>query len=105
MQEVTKRGARNRLRTIQGHLRGVERMIEEDAYCIDVIKQLQAVQRAIEKVEQTVLANHLRTCVSDAIRSADESRREHVITEVLDVLEAAGRASRVVERQPDAEQV
>lgn len=73
----------NRLRSIEGHVRAVQRMVEEDAYCIDILKQTQAVQGAIDKVNLMILENHLRTCVTTAIRSEDPSERQRVINELL----------------------
>ncbi len=83
-----------RLRSAEGHLRGIIRMVEDDAYCIDVIKQTRAVQSAIEKTNALLLERHLNHCVSTAIRSDSPQERERVIAELLDVFEngrAAGR--------------
>src|SRR5678816_513755 len=57
-----------RLKTIEGHLRGVIRMVEEDTYCIDVIRQIQAVDAALNKVSTKILENHLNSCVINAIK-------------------------------------
>ncbi|MGB5932367.1 MAG: metal-sensitive transcriptional regulator [Anaerolineae bacterium] len=81
----------NRLKSIEGHVRGVQRMIEEDKYCIDILKQTLAVQRAIDKVNALILENHLETCVTTAIRGDDPSERERVITELLDVFETSSK--------------
>ena len=89
MDEAKKKQVRNRLRSIEGHVRGIERMVEEDAYCIDVIKQSLAVQRALEKVNGIILENHLQTCVTTAIRGEEAEERERVIGELLDVFETA----------------
>ncbi len=72
-----------RLRSIEGHLRAVQRMVEEDAYCIDILQQTQAIQGAIDRVNLLILENHLKTCVTTAIRSQDPAERERVITELL----------------------
>jgi DNA-binding FrmR family transcriptional regulator len=64
-------------------------MVEEDAYCIDVIKQAIAVQRALERVNGIILENHLHTCVSTAIRGEEAQERERVIGELLEVFETA----------------
>jgi len=66
-------------------------MVEEDAYCIDVIKQAIAVQRALERVNGIMLENHLQTCVSTAIRGEDAQERERVIGELLEVFETASK--------------
>ena len=81
----------NRLKSIEGHVRGVQRMIEEDKYCIDILKQTLAVQRALDKVNALILENHLETCVTTAIQGDDPSERERVITELLDVFETSSK--------------
>lgn len=80
-----------RLRSIEGHVRGVVRMVEEGAYCIDIIKQTLAIQRALDKVNARLLEDHLETCASTAIRSASQAERERTIRELLDVFEMSGR--------------
>ena len=76
-----------RLRSAEGHLRGIIRMVEQDAYCVDVIKQTKAVQSAIDKANALLLARHMNHCVSAAIRSESARERERVISELLDVFE------------------
>ncbi len=78
----------NRLKTVEGHIRGVQRMIETDAYCIDIIAQTQAIQRALEKFNHVILAEHLNGCVTTAIRADDSAERERVMTELLQVFGA-----------------
>lgn len=77
----------NRLKTIEGHVRGVQRMVDDDAYCIDILKQTQAIQRALDKFNSIILANHLNGCVTTAIRSEQPAERERVVTELLQVFE------------------
>ena len=79
----------SRLINIEGHVRGIERMVEEDAYCIDVIRQIQAVQSALNKISTMVLENHLNSCVITAIRGDDPNERERVLTEVAEIFDAA----------------
>lgn len=74
-----------RLQCAEGHVRGVQRMVEEDKYCIDVIKQVDAVQAALRKVNELILERHLHMCVTTAIRGDDAERREAVITEIMGV--------------------
>ena len=81
----------NRLKSIEGHVRGIEHMVEENAYCIDVANQIMAVQRALQKVNSLVLDRHLHTCVTTAIRGDDPEARERVIGEIMDVFEATGK--------------
>jgi len=76
-----------RLRSIAGHVNGIERMIAEDAYCIDVIKQVQAVQAALNKVNDMMLEHHLNTCVIEAVRGEDRKARERVLQEIASVFE------------------
>ena len=78
-----------RLRSISGHVNGIERMVSEDAYCIDVIKQVQAVQAALSKVNDLILANHLNTCVIEAVRGDNKKERERVLEEIVGVFEMA----------------
>jgi DNA-binding FrmR family transcriptional regulator len=80
-----------RLRSVEGHVRGVERMVQEDAYCMDVLTQVLAVQRALKKVSALVLDRHLHTCATSAIRGEDVRERERVIGEILQVFEATGK--------------
>jgi DNA-binding FrmR family transcriptional regulator len=80
-----------RLQSIDGHVRGIQRMVEEDQYCIDVIKQIDAVQAALRKVQEIILDNHLHTCVTTAIRGDDPERREAVIDEILGVFAVSER--------------
>ena len=67
-------------------------MVEEGAYCIDVVNQILAVQRALKKVSGLVLDQHLHSCVTDAMRGPDTEVREQVLGELLDVFEATGKA-------------
>jgi CsoR family transcriptional regulator, copper-sensing transcriptional repressor len=76
-----------RLKTIEGHLRGVIRMVEEDTYCIDVIRQIQAVEAALNKVSSKILEEHLNSCVITAIQGNDKKERERVLKEITEVFE------------------
>jgi DNA-binding FrmR family transcriptional regulator len=91
MAEEHKQGLINRLKSIEGHVRGIQRMVDEDVYCIDVINQNLAVQRALEKVNSLILELHLQTCVTTAIRGDNPAERERVIDEILSVFEATGK--------------
>jgi DNA-binding FrmR family transcriptional regulator len=81
--------ALQRLKTVEGHIRGVTRMVEEDAYCIDILRQIQAVQAALNRVSAGILENHLNSCVTTAIRGEDPAERERVLKEIIDVFETA----------------
>jgi CsoR family transcriptional regulator, copper-sensing transcriptional repressor len=78
-----------RLRSISGHVNGIERMVTEEAYCIDVIKQVQAVQAALNKVNDLILQHHLNTCVIEAVRGDNKKERERVLDEIVGVFEMA----------------
>lgn len=87
--EETKSEALKRMRSIAGHVNGIERMLEEDAYCIDVIRQIQAVQAALNKVSTLVLDGHLHSCLTTAVQGDDPKERERVLGEIADVFEMA----------------
>ena len=74
-----------RLKTIEGHIRGIQKMVESDAYCIDVIAQVQAVQSALEKFSAGVLENHLNSCVTTALQGDDVAERKRVLSELMTV--------------------
>ena len=80
-----------RLKTIEGHLRGIIRMVEEDAYCIDVIRQIQAVDAALNKVSTQILENHLNSCVITAIKGNNAKEREKVLKEITEVFEMSAK--------------
>jgi CsoR family transcriptional regulator, copper-sensing transcriptional repressor len=80
-----------RLKTIEGHLRGVIRMVEEDAYCIDVIRQIQAVEAALNKVSSRILEDHLNSCVITAIQGENSGERERVLKEITEVFDMANK--------------
>jgi DNA-binding FrmR family transcriptional regulator len=78
-----------RLKTVEGHIRGIERMVEQEAYCIDILRQIQAVQAALNKVSTTILEEHLHSCLITAVRGDDPDERERVLREIADVFETA----------------
>ncbi len=80
-----------RLKSVEGHVRGVQRMVEEGEYCIDIVNQITAIQRALKKVSGMLLDHHLHACVTDAMRGPDAAARERVLGELLEVFEATGR--------------
>jgi DNA-binding FrmR family transcriptional regulator len=81
--------ALSRLNNIEGHIRGIQRMIENDKYCIDVIQQIHAVQAALNKVSTIILEGHLNSCLISAIRGEDQEDRERVLQEISDIFDAA----------------
>ena len=78
----SKAEALKRLSYIEGHLSGIRKMVEEDKYCVDVLKQTYAVRRAIEKMESILLEGHLQSCVIDGIKTGRESQ---VVAELKDL--------------------
>jgi DNA-binding FrmR family transcriptional regulator len=80
-----------RLKIIEGHLRGVVRMVEQDAYCIDIIRQIQAVEAALNKVSGQILEGHLNSCVITAVQGEDQAERQRVLKEILEVFETAAK--------------
>ena len=88
MKEGQKQEQLKRMNYLIGHLQGVKKMIEEDRYCIDVIKQSMAVCEAIKKVNQTILANHLQTCVMSAIKGSNGNERRKKLKELLEIYKA-----------------
>lgn len=81
-----------RLKTIEGHIRGIQRMLEEDQYCIDIIRQIQAVQAALNKVSANILDGHLNTCLLNAVQGDDPAERQRVLNEITEVFDAANRS-------------
>jgi DNA-binding FrmR family transcriptional regulator len=77
----------NRLKNIEGHVHGIEQMVENDTYCIDVIKQIHAVQAALDKVSGIILEGHLHSCLITAVRGENPDERERVLAEIADVFE------------------
>lgn len=92
MDDATRKQALRRLQIIEGHVRAVQRMVESDAYCIDVIRQIAAVQSALGKVSQLVLEAHLNQCVTEAVRGNDAKRREKVLTEIAELFAHSGHS-------------
>jgi DNA-binding FrmR family transcriptional regulator len=91
MQEPTKTACRKRLSRIEGQVRGIARMVDEDRYCIDVVTQLSAVRAALRRVEEEVLRDHVSHCVEEAIISGDQDVQRGKITELIDVLNRSQR--------------
>ena len=88
MEDTTRESVLKRLNYIEGHLAGIRRMIQDDKYCPEVLKQTYAVRRAIEKMEAMMLDGHLHHCVVEGIR---DGREDAVISELLELYEIANR--------------
>ena len=91
MDEKIKKSQLARLGRIEGQVRGVARMIEEERYCIDVLTQIRAVRAALDKVEQEILHEHLNHCVAHAFHAGSRSDRQVKIDELLEVLDSRRR--------------
>jgi DNA-binding FrmR family transcriptional regulator len=87
MDERIKKSQLARLGRIEGQVRGIARMVEEDRYCIDVINQVRAVRAALDKVEQEILYAHLQHCVAHAFHAWSERDRQTKIDELIEVLD------------------
>ncbi|KKP47483.1 MAG: hypothetical protein UR39_C0004G0047 [Candidatus Woesebacteria bacterium GW2011_GWA1_33_30] len=81
--QVVKQQIIHRLKISKGHLEKVIQMVEKNAYCIDIVHQLLAIQSALKNVDELILENHLKTCVSDSIK---QGKSEEAIKEVMEVL-------------------
>jgi DNA-binding FrmR family transcriptional regulator len=84
MNEVRKKSV-TALKRIEGQVRGVAKMIEDDRYCIDIVTQITAVRAALSKVETDLLREHMGHCVSTAMKSRDPAEQERVINELMAV--------------------
>jgi CsoR family transcriptional regulator, copper-sensing transcriptional repressor len=87
MQEERRKEVLKRLSYIEGHVAGIRKMVEEDKYCVDILRQTYAVRKALEKLEKIVLEGHLQTCVPEGIRG---NREEAVIQELVQLYDIAG---------------
>ncbi|PSQ84808.1 MAG: metal-sensitive transcriptional regulator [Bacteroidetes bacterium QS_3_64_15] len=77
----------SRLSRIEGQIQGLKRMVEEDRYCGDILDQIHSVQQALKSVGRAITRNHLETCVTEAIRSGDESAAQESYDEIIGLLE------------------
>jgi DNA-binding FrmR family transcriptional regulator len=91
MDEKTRQAVTQRLASAAGHIKGIERMTQEDAYCIDMIRQIQAVQAALNKVTAMMLDTHLQTCMMTAVRGPDMAERERMLAEVTAVFQVSNK--------------
>jgi len=81
-----KASVQNRLRRIEGQVRGIEKMVEDERYCADVLTQVSSVQEALRAVSRALLQNHLRHCATAAIRANDPARAEAMYTELMNLM-------------------
>lgn len=85
MDSQTKTKALGRLRRIEGQVQGIQRMVEEDKSCVDVLLQVTAVLGALEQVQKLLLGQHLESCIAEAVRSGTSRDRQRKMDELLDV--------------------
>ncbi len=91
MQDPIKTSVRKRLGRIEGQVRGLSRMVDEDRYCIDIVTQIAAVRAALRRVEEEILKDHVAHCVEHAIHSGDKTDQRTKIAELMDVIARAQR--------------
>ena len=91
MQKEAKAAVQKRFNRIEGQVRGLSRMIEEDRYCIDIVTQISAVRAALRRAEEEILRDHVGHCVEHAIASGDKKDQRRKISEIIEVL---GRSAR-----------
>ena len=91
MMKANKVARLKRLSRIEGQVRGLSRMVEEDRYCIDIVTQIAAVRAALSRVEQDVLRDHIGHCVAHAMASGDADDQKQKIEELMDVLARSAR--------------
>jgi DNA-binding FrmR family transcriptional regulator len=91
MQANAKISVLKRLRRIEGQVRGLARMVEDDRYCIDIVTQLSAVRAALRRAEEEILEDHVGHCVEHAITSGTKAEQRRKVSELIDVLSRANR--------------
>ncbi len=91
MAEAQDRKIVNRLRRVEGQVRGVAQMVEDDRYCIDILNQIQAVKAALGRAESEILKRHAQCCVTEAIISGDADEQKTKFNELIDLFEKAKR--------------
>lgn len=89
----------SRLRTIEGHVRGIIRMVEADAYCPEILAQAMAVQRAIDRFSFELLEHHLETCFVSVVRGDSQQDRERALREILNIFQASAKLKRAGQSQ------
>jgi DNA-binding FrmR family transcriptional regulator len=91
MQRHAKASVRKRLQRIEGQVRGLARMVEDDRYCIDIVTQISAVQAALRGAEDEILRDHVAHCVEDAIAGGNKAEQRRKVAELMAVLGRSGR--------------
>ena len=91
MQDAVKSSVKKRLSRVEGQVRGLARMVDDDRYCIDIVTQIAAVRAALRRIEEAVLSDHVAHCVEAAIRSGDPDGQRRKVAELMEVF---GRVDR-----------
>jgi CsoR family transcriptional regulator, copper-sensing transcriptional repressor len=91
MRQDAKDSALKRLQRIQGQVRGLTRMVEQDRYCIDIVTQISAARAALRKVEEEILQDHVAHCVEHAIASGNKAEQRRKVVELMEVLSRTAR--------------
>lgn len=91
MKQEAREKALSRLRKVAGQVAGIQRMVEEDRYCVDVLHQIAAVEGALDRVGHIILGSHVETCVTTAIESGKPRERKEKLAELMDVFSRFGR--------------
>ncbi len=91
MKDEARKNVLARLKKVAGQVAGIQRMVEDDRYCVDVLHQVAAVEGALDRVGHLVLASHVETCVTSAIESGDPAARKQKLDELLDIFSRFGR--------------
>ena len=91
MRTLAKASVLKRLRRIEGQVRGLARMVEDDRYCIDIVTQLSAVRAALRRAEEEILADHAAHCVENAIASGNKPDQRRKVAELIDVISRSTR--------------
>jgi DNA-binding FrmR family transcriptional regulator len=86
MRAIAKTSVLKRLRRIEGQVRGLARMVDDDRYCIDIVTQLSAVRAALRRAEEEILADHAAHCIENAIASGKKGEQRRKVAELIDVL-------------------
>lgn len=86
MHDATKQSVAARLKRIEGQVRGVLRMVEQDRYCVDVLTQIDAMRAALHKVEEQILRDHVSHCVAGAFVSGDPVEQRHKVDELVETI-------------------
>ena len=91
MQEKTSKSVKTRLARVEGQVRGLKTMVDEERYCLDIVAQVRAARAALARVEEIVLADHLASCVEHAIVSGDPVEQRKKVAELIEIFSKADR--------------